>query len=105
MGKTILEYDGQGNVIGKQDIRVDKSDRSAAYLSGLFVDPEYRNQGIGSRLMAAAENLARQSGLQTAKFEVESSNPAISLYEKRGYRVVETKNSRSGTYYVMEKYL
>lgn len=106
MAKTLFEYDSDGKIIGKQSVRPDKEDPSKAFLSGLEVDEQHRNQGIGSRLMAAAENLAQGMGLEATKFEVASDNPAISLYQKRGYQIVATKQSKTGqTYYIMEKSL
>jgi ribosomal protein S18 acetylase RimI-like enzyme len=52
--------------------------------------PEHRNQGVGSRLMEAflayADGLGRQSSLH-----VEPFNPAKRMYERLGFRVVETR--------------
>jgi len=44
---------------------------------------EYRRRGIGSRLMAALEQAAREHGLQSIWFHAQES--AIPFYEKLGY--------------------
>jgi GNAT superfamily N-acetyltransferase len=53
----------------------------------LYVDPEYRRQGIGTALMQQAEDWARQRCDRTISLQVlESSQPAQSLYHHLGYR-------------------
>ncbi|MCX6726754.1 MAG: GNAT family N-acetyltransferase [Candidatus Shapirobacteria bacterium] len=52
----------------------------------LFVDPNYRSQGIAKELMAYAENYFKKSGLKYMKLAVSAFNAyAIGLYQKLGY--------------------
>jgi len=56
-----------------------------AWIDELFVEDEYRGQGIGSQLLDLAEDFARQHGARTLHLEVNHSNPAIELYRRRGF--------------------
>ncbi len=55
-----------------------------AYLCGLGVDPEYRRQGIGSRIMALLVERCEQRKLHVQFFCEES---LVSFYQQRGYEV------------------
>jgi ribosomal protein S18 acetylase RimI-like enzyme len=60
--------------------------------------PEYRNRGIGSTLLRAILDEGERADLPVT-IHVESFNPALRLYERLGFRMVEDK----GVYYFMEK--
>ncbi len=52
------------------------------------VAPTHRRRGIGRRLMAAAEDQARRSGLRTIVCETQNTNAAaIMVYRKLGFMV------------------
>ncbi len=60
-----------------------------AYVYAVRVRPQFRNLGVGTRLMDAAEADLRRRGFQWATLNVARDNPgAQRLYERRGYRVV-----------------
>ena len=61
------------------------------YVAHLNVHPEFRNQGIGAALLAEAERQAREAGLRRLSLSMYITNPAQHLYERTGYRIVETK--------------
>jgi ribosomal protein S18 acetylase RimI-like enzyme len=63
----------------------------AYYIGELDVDPAYRNRGIGAQLLAYAEAEARAIGAPRMALATGVSNPARHLYERAGYRVVETR--------------
>jgi len=53
------------------------------------VAPEARGQGLGARLLQAAEHAARRRGAAALRLEVNVSNKsALALYRKSGYGVV-----------------
>ena len=67
---------------------------SEAYVERLVVSPAFRRQGMARRLLAAAENFARDAGKQTVGLHVSGNNlSALRLYEAEGY--VETSRQRS----------
>jgi ribosomal protein S18 acetylase RimI-like enzyme len=64
------------------------------YISELHVDPDYRNRGIAGALLDHAEREARERELPKMSLMTTTINPARRLYERKGYRVVETKTDR-----------
>ncbi|HKS97369.1 MAG TPA: GNAT family N-acetyltransferase [Terriglobia bacterium] len=57
-----------------------------AELRNLAVDPAYRQQGIGKRLVCAGHHRLRGTGVRRVYLEVRASNiPALSLYSTLGY--------------------
>ena len=76
--------DGEGKVIGGCVLNIHEWGR--AVLAQLWVDGRYRRHGLGSKLVRAAENAAREKGcyylcLGTADYM------ARPFYEKHGFRV------------------
>lgn len=61
------------------------------YVAELDVDPRYRNQGIGGALLDYAEAEAREKGHRLMSLSTTTANPARHLYERHGFRVVETR--------------
>lgn len=59
--------------------------------------PEYRNRGIGSRVLEDLLDEGRRSG-KSVSIHVEKSNPALRLYERLGFEPIEDK----GVYLLME---
>jgi ribosomal protein S18 acetylase RimI-like enzyme len=59
-----------------------------AYIFLLYVAPTHRRQGIGSALMAKAEDWAKKRGDRQIGLQVFQHNqPALHLYERLGYKV------------------
>jgi ribosomal protein S18 acetylase RimI-like enzyme len=55
------------------------------YIDELFLAPEVRGRGLGSRVLALAELEARRLGLLRLYLEVEHGNPALNLYRRAGF--------------------
>lgn len=52
----------------------------------LFIHPEYRNHGIGTRLMEEVAKFFKSEGLQYVKVEVSTHNTnALQFYKKNGF--------------------
>jgi len=61
------------------------------YIAEIDVDAAYRNKGIGGALLDYAEAEARAAGHRLMSLTTSTTNPARRLYERRGFRVVETR--------------
>lgn len=61
------------------------------HIAELHVDERWRGQGIGAVMLAHAERAARQDGHDKMSLTTTLSNPARRLYERSGFRVVETR--------------
>ena len=68
-----------------------KRPRGAYHIAEIDVDPSFRNRGIGSALLDHAEAEARAGGYARMSLTTTTINPARRLYERHGFRVVETK--------------
>lgn len=93
---TVKVIESGGQVAGYIWFKVvESSVGTFGRIEHIFVDEGFRNQGIGKRLMKAAEDHFRSKGVKKAKLTVTTGNKAaVSLYERIGY---ETRR------YVMEK--
>jgi len=60
------------------------------HVISIAVLPEYRNQGIGTKLMLAVFDAIRKYSVNEIILEVRVSNPAQHLYKRLGFRVVKT---------------
>jgi putative acetyltransferase len=104
MGNLYLVAEADGKIIAEFTCLVDHSyeiTRHTAVL-GMSVDRDYRNQGIGTRLMKAAIDWARHKRIVRLELEVYAENlAAIHLYEKFGFEVEGRKRKYA---YQRDKY-
>jgi len=56
-----------------------------AWIDELFVRPELRGQGIGSKTLEFAAQAAREHGAKVLHLEVNRGNRAIHLYRRHGF--------------------
>lgn len=62
------------------------------YVNALAAYPAFRGKGLGSRLLAVAEGMARLGGSKTLSIIVaEQNHGAVALYERCGYAQVESR--------------
>lgn len=80
---TVAEVDGQ--VAGCIHVTMTPPE---AHYGPLAVDPTQQTAGLGSMLIAHAEETARAAGCTRMKIEVVKQGGRIPFYERRGYRVV-----------------
>jgi ribosomal-protein-alanine N-acetyltransferase len=60
------------------------------HIETIDVDPTFQNQGIGMRLLTAAEDDMKKRGMTTSQLEVSERNvAALKLYKKAGYTFKE----------------
>jgi ribosomal protein S18 acetylase RimI-like enzyme len=67
----------------------------------ISVLPEYRGQGVGTRLLAALFELLKEKGYSRFSLSVQKDNPAFRLYERCGF-VIADENDED---YIMVKLL
>ena len=77
----------RGEAIGR--IYVDTMSREVRLMEVTLV-PEHRNLGVGSLLMEAVLAYADSLGRRVC-LHVEPFNPARRMYERLGFRVIETR--------------
>jgi len=86
----VAETDG-GKLVGFLEASIrpfveDCHSDHVGYLEGWFVKPEYRKQGIGRKLVAAAENWARQKGCTEMASDSEmGNNLSLQAHQNLGY--------------------
>jgi ribosomal protein S18 acetylase RimI-like enzyme len=54
----------------------------------IAIVPSRRGTGLGSELLEALMNRAREDGYEAISLSVEKDNPAVALYERHGFRRV-----------------
>ena len=65
------------------------------YINALAVFADYRNNHTGSRLLTAAEDLAKRHGFKTMSIQVYGQNTgAVRLYKQMGYSIVASEPVR-----------
>jgi len=69
-------------------------DAAVARLRKVFVAPDRAGQGLGRRMVEAAEDAARAAGL--ARFRVRANANAEAFYARLGYRAVERGEMPAG---------
>ena len=102
-----LAVDADGMLVGAAWLRLlTGADRGYGYVDdttpelSVAVVPGYRGQGIGSRLLAALLDAACER-YDTVSLSVQADNPALRLYQRLGFEVVED----GSTWFTMRKRL
>ena len=91
-GEFLVAQDGNSNFIGSVYVEV-FGDRG--YLGMLAVDPKQQGNGLGGKLVQAAEGHCRQRGCACMKLTVLSLRmPVLAFYRKLGYREAGTEEFR-----------
>jgi GNAT superfamily N-acetyltransferase len=71
------------------------SPKKTLHISVVYVLPQWRRGGSGSRLIAKLLDWGRAAGCELCDLNVLSGNPARSLYERCGFSVSEVKMVRA----------
>ena len=58
-----------------------------AYIDHIAVEPDWQGKGVGGKLMLWAETTAVSRGCKYISLEVMKGNPAIRLYQRKGFRL------------------
>jgi GNAT superfamily N-acetyltransferase len=84
----------EGTAVGR--LYVDRWKREIRIMD-ITILPGHRGKGIGGRLLLDLQNEAGEVG-KSLSIHVERLNPALSLYQRLGFRMIEDK----GVYLLME---
>ena len=86
--ETVLAADHDGELIGKLELFLGWKSTSERFgiIRRFVIHPDWRGRGIGHRLLAAAEEEARQVGCAFLELSVDEENPgARKLYASDGF--------------------
>lgn len=90
-GYTCIVLERDERVVGYAILSVAAGE---AHVLNLCVDPHYRNQGYGDRLLDEVLLRARHAGVKEVFLEVRPSNVnALSLYRKKGFRQIASRRA------------
>ncbi|MDB5225281.1 MAG: GCN5-related N-acetyltransferase [Candidatus Adlerbacteria bacterium] len=79
-------FDGEKLVGFAQLFVLPKTTFTMSHLEDVIVHPEYRNQGIGKRLVEEAISLAKQKGVSVVNLTTrEERKDAVALFEYFGF--------------------
>lgn len=81
-GLVVAQAEGQ--IIGFGGIDV----HAAEQLKWLYLLPQHQGAGVGSEILQRLESIGWDAGLEAIR--VHSAPGAVSFYQRRGYRLVET---------------
>jgi GNAT superfamily N-acetyltransferase len=87
LGRAFLIYGGElriGYLVLSFDFRLASGGKNA-WIDELFIQSEFRGQGIGARVLDFAAQTARELGAKVLHLEVNRGNPAINLYRRCGF--------------------
>ena len=83
-GQVVLGLEEDGKLVACVLIT---DDTRKGWINRLAVDPKYRRQGLGARLIAEAENELRKRGVQVFAALIHDDNLAsLGLFQRKGYK-------------------
>lgn len=87
-GRRLLVAHQAGRVVGtvQLDLAMQTNGRHRAEVMKLLVDRKARRQGLGRRLMAAVEGVARDEGRTLLVLDTRQGEPSEEFYAALGYR-------------------
>ena len=104
-----VALDEDGKICGTTGLYSEKEDfHEAIWLSWFCVDPAYRGRGIGAQLLEFSIEAARgydKKYLRLYTSDDPGEAAAQFLYEKHGFRVVDTEKKRGYTLFYREREL
>lgn len=78
-------------IIGFLSVRDEPDSPNALHIGDVQLEQQYRNRGAGWATLALVERMARSGGLNELTLNVFRDNPAQRLYERYGFRRIDTQ--------------
>lgn len=98
VGSIILSHEPEHGY-EKVDWNMNAGYNEVIVIRTFVVHPDYFKQKIGSTLMKFAEEEAKRCNMKSIRLDVYEKNmPAIRLYEKAGYKYIDTIDEGLGCY-------
>lgn len=91
VNETLYVARSDGSVIGFVAFEIERgalaSSSERGIVQNLYVEPEWRGEGVGSRLLEAAEDFLEEAGVDRIALEAMADNEdAARFYRGRGYQ-------------------
>lgn len=80
-----------GEAVGFLSVRHDPDAPPALHVGDLQIETAHQNRGAGSAALQWIEELARERGLSELTLNVFRDNPAIRLYRRFGFQLIDTQ--------------
>ena len=71
-----------------------KDEPNVLYLSSVFVNEEYRNKGIGTKILKIADEVSTYFKCNSIRLKTENGSNAESLYRKNGYKTLKEEGNQ-----------
>jgi ribosomal protein S18 acetylase RimI-like enzyme len=95
----LLARDGDGQLIARAT--VGEWETPYGYVYSVYVEPSFRRQGHGRAILAAAIELARETGKRSLRLYVKETNDAaIAMYRSAGFVTISLEKSQSSFFMV-----
>ena len=76
------------NILNRFSFYSYKDEPNILYLSGLYVNDEYRNKGIGTKILKVANEVAASMKCNSIRLKTEKGSHAEKLYRENGYTTI-----------------
>ena len=77
--------------VGFLSVRDEPESPNALHIGDVQLELQHRNRGAGWAILALVESMARSRGLNELTLNVFRDNPALRLYERFGFRCIDTQ--------------
>jgi ribosomal protein S18 acetylase RimI-like enzyme len=91
--------------IGFTAIELHHPEKEKLKIHKLYVLPEFHGKGIGRALVDQVKDVAIAEAMKTIILNVNRFNPAVSFYEKYGFRTVKEEVIDIGNGFVMDDFV
>ena len=78
-------------IIGFLSVRDEPDSPNALHIGDVQLEEQHRNRGAGWATLALVGGMARSRGLNELTLNVFRDNPALRLYERFGFRCIDTQ--------------
>ncbi|MEO7256095.1 MAG: GNAT family N-acetyltransferase [Casimicrobium sp.] len=79
------------HTVGFLSVRDEPDGSNVLHIGDVQLEAQHRNRGVGWTTLALVESMAQTRGLNELTLNVFRDNPALRLYERFGFRCVETQ--------------